>query len=176
MAKKAKGHKDITIIGGGALGSAFVHLLGERAHVWDIHPERTTVNKLEEAITTSSTVFLCIPSWVNRAAIMEIQQIWGADTENKVIITMAKGTEPGFITMEQVLAEQSKNTFAYGVLYGPMLAGELAQGLGGTGTLALNNPKLSTTVSKLFKGTELQIETSKDLRGTTLCGVLKNIY
>lgn len=62
------------------------------------------------------------------------------------------------------------------VLSGPMLARELAGGKRGFAVLAAKNKKDFSRVADIFKETKLELMYSSDLRGVSLCGVLKNIY
>lgn len=62
------------------------------------------------------------------------------------------------------------------ILGGPMLATEFMANILGIGCLASEHIETTERIARLFAGTLLSFETSTDVRGVALSGVLKNIY
>ena len=50
------------------------------------------------------------------------------------------------------------------------------KGLGGAAVIASKSAPAKRRLTELFRGTELHVRTSTDMRGTALAGILKNIY
>lgn len=97
--------------------------------------------------------------------------------QEKIIITLSKGIENKSLkTMEIVLKEELKNKADYGILVGPMIAKEIKSDQPTTGIIGLSHVKWQIEIEDLFRGTNLKIRFSNDLRGLALCSVLKNIY
>ena len=78
--------------------------------------------------------------------------------------------------MDQVLEEVLPANQDFALLGGAMIAEEIHEDLIGAGILAANKQETLTTVSELFNQTKLLLETTLDLHGVALCGVLKNVY
>lgn len=139
--------------------------------VWD---KKSQKEKLEGVVSSAKVIFMCVPSWCLREALMDIKEYL---SEEALVICLSKGIEANTSKTVDVVLEEVigiKRTCA--ILSGPMLAEELMDGKNGFGVLASRNKKVFPVVSDIFSGTNLKVEYSNDLRGVALCGVLKNIY
>lgn len=168
----------IGIVGGGELGRAIGEAMtAARRQVlyYDKDPERSTTSSIEDIVRTCSVLLLCIPSWAVKDVAKQIHKAARPGGEY-VVISLAKGVEPGFITMDHTLHSRLPKFYDYGVLYGPMIAEEIARGRSGTGVLALSNTAWFSSIRSLFDDAHISIESSGDMRGVALCAVLKNIY
>mgnify|MGYP001567591481 CR=1 FL=1 len=168
----------VSIIGMGEIGSALAHVLKNQPNVtltcWDKNasklPDQIT---LEASLVAADLVFICVPSWNLRGALMGLVQHLKPEAG---IITLAKGIEKESCKIaDQVLADQI-TAHPYGVLGGPMLAEEILANKFTGGVLASNSAKLKALVKQTFKGSQIKIVTTSDVRGISLCGVLKNTY
>lgn len=173
-------HTEITqvgIVGGGefgqALGRAF-HRRTIEAQFYDKQDDRSTVATIDELVQGNEVILLCIPSWANREVVKEIAH--AAKGERRVIVSMAKGVERHFVTMDKVLAEYLGEEHVYGLAYGPMVAEELAVGRQAAGVLALSDMNWYDRLSTLFGNAKVVLEPSSDLEGLATVGVLKNVY
>ncbi len=168
---------NIGIIGGGefgqALGRAF-HRQAINVDFYDKEDERSTIATIEELVATNTVLLLCIPSWVNREVAKEIAQ--AAQHKQHAVVSMSKGVERHFVTMDKVLASQLGEDHVYGLAYGPMIAEELAVGRQAAGVLALSDMSWYDRLSQLFAKAKVIVEPSSDLEGLGTCGVLKNVY
>lgn len=161
------------IIGAGAIGQALGATLrraSKTALFWDRDEAKCNVESAQELADQSGVIILAVPSGAVRSVLKDIKPKLKA---KHTIITLAKGVEAGFVTMDKVLAQELSSQ-TYGVIYGPMLAGELVAGEGGYGVLASNKP-LPNIISDMQSG-GLHLSASTELAGVTICGVLKNIY
>ncbi len=172
----------IGIIGGGEIGSALKEILKNKKNltifVWDKDENRIQGEKdFSYVVKKSDILFLCVPSWVLQACVRELLPLVSKDTP---ILSVTKGilrfnNDTKFhLTSEFLEISFSKKQF--GLLSGPMLSKELKNGLAGAAVCASKNQILLKKVEMLFKNTALHIACSRDTRGVSLCGVLKNIY
>lgn len=168
----------VGIIGGGELGRAVggaltgVHL---QVLYYDRDPKLSTTGSIEDLVRTCQVLLVCVPSWTVKDVCKQIEKA-SSPQESKVVITFAKGVEPGFVTMDKVLAENLPSHYDSGVLYGPMLAGEIDRKRPSYGVLALSGSKWLHVLRENFAAANIFIESSGDIRGVALCAVLKNIY
>lgn len=168
-------NKKIAIIGYGELGMA-IHrsLKNKKDLIVDVWDKKSQKEKLEGVVLSAKVIFMCVPSWCLREALMAIEEYL---SEEALVICLSKGIEANTSkTVDVVLEEVFGLKRAYAVLSGPMLAEELMDGKNGFGVLASRSKKAFPVVSDIFSETNLKIEYSNDLRGVALCGVLKNIY
>lgn len=162
------------IIGAGAIGQALGACLrraGMEVLFWDQDESKASVASPHELARHSSVIILAIPSGVVRSALKSISSELNPE---HTILTVAKGVEKGFVTMDKVLQAELSKDSSYGIIYGPMLAGELFAGEGGYGVIA-SSQNLGQIVGD-FAGGGLRLTVSTQLAAVTMCGVLKNIY
>lgn len=168
--------KNIGIVGGGAIGTALggeFTLGGASVNYWDIDQEKSSVDSLESLAKEAEVIVLCIPSWANQEVAAQLATIVGKGS-GKLVVSVAKGVAPGFVFIPDVLEQASKSAYDTGIMYGPMLAQEIANGKYGSAVLATKN---STWHNRLqLKDSKFYIEYCSDTDGVALCGVLKNIY
>lgn len=171
--------KHVCIIGVGELGSAIAHLLAEKKDIriecWDIDPTRVPRQKnLDVSIPRADVVFLTVPSSSLRSAITSVTPHLSRKT---VVVSCAKGIEwKSEKTADQILGELLRHGQPYAVIGGPMLAEELSGGGDGYAVVASSSKHAREFVQDIFKKTTLHLESSVDVRGVALSGVLKNIY
>lgn len=166
----------ITILGAGEIGTALAHAINRRANVkiWDKNADKVpNQGTLADALTDADIVFLCIPSWMLRAALHNIKPHLN---EKTAVIALTKGIEREtcLFTDDLITSELPDRTF--GILGGPMLAEEIMTDKVAGGILGSTSMELESAVEQLFNGSSLSIETTTDTRGVAVCGVLKNVY
>lgn len=167
----------IVIIGAGEIGQAIAKLFSKKGveiELWDKDESKNPEQKpLAEIVPAADFLFLCVPSWVLRAALKSFSGFLKKET---VIVSLAKGIEAGTLkTVPEMIGELApRHQFA--LLAGPMLAEELIDGKGGRGVAAVESSSLFEKVKSLFQGTDLILEWSADVRGVALASVVKNIY
>lgn len=164
--------KTIGIVGHGHIGSALGNVF--KKHGWqidyfDIVPELQTVHSLGELAQKCQIVIIAAPSRVNR----KVAQQLAPKLEGKLLVSVAKGVEPGFVTVDQILAEVSQGKFDTGLLYGPMLAAEITDKKPASIMLATESERWAHTFDKIE---QIKIVHTEDVRSVALCGVLKNIF
>lgn len=169
----------VVIIGAGEIGSAIKSVLSSKK---DVEVELRDKNEskipdqkpLAAIIPSADFVFLCVPSWAMRAAAGGVAPLLN---KNAAVISLAKGIEmDSKKTIDDLLEEILPKKQKFALLSGPMIAEELVQGMGGFGVVASTDREVFEELKKLFIGTKLFVEYSKDVRGVSLAGILKNIY
>lgn len=172
--------KRFVIIGQGPAGRALKHILDATKHqvsieCWDIDIKVCPLRKpLDEIIPKADMIFLCIPSWAIRAAAKDLGFLI---KKNTGIVSVSKGLDRSTeCTIDELLAEVFPRTKRIALLSGPMLAEEIMQNLPAAALIASPNVAFRKEVAKVFEKTHLLVETSDDVRGVALCGILKNVY
>lgn len=171
--------KNIVIIGQGEIGKAIAFLLKrQRAHVidcWDIDPTRCPTRKaLETIIPKASIIFLCVPSWCLQGVADSIRSLLRHQT---VLVTLSKGLDK---QTHQTVSERMQTIFRRTqpvvLLSGPMLAEEIVKGKRAACVAASKHAHARKDVLGLFKDSALHVQSTTDVVGASLCGVLKNVY
>lgn len=169
----------IGIIGAGELGRALGEALTARAKVqvlyYDKDPARTTTGSIEDLVRTCPVLLLCVPSWANKDVAKQIKH-HALPRESRLVITFSKGVAPGFVTMDTVLKQTLPSHYAYGVMYGPMIAEEIRREHIAHGVVALTDNTYLHPLRLTFEAADMVIEASGDMHGVALCAVLKNIF
>lgn len=171
-------HK-IAIIGAGNFGQAIAGMLGGKQDVeivmWDIDSAKVlNMKSIEEVVRGAEFIFVCVSSWALRKACESILPYVASDA---VIISPTKGIEERTLaTSDQILKEVFGEVAHVALLHGPMLAAEIAQGLPAFAVLAVQDVSAYERVNMVCADTLLHLEYSRDLHGTAMAGVLKNIY
>lgn len=169
--------RHIAIIGAGNIGQAIAHILkdGKTAiALWDKKPRKVPRQKpLASIIPAAQAVFLCVPSSAIAEAGEEVRPFL---SRGAVIVSIAKGIEKrSGKTIDKLLSGTLPGQPVL-LLSGPMLAAELLAGSGGAAIAASKSASARALIADLFRKTELHVRTSKDVQGTAIAGVLKNIY
>ncbi len=164
----------VGIVGHGAIGSALGKLWESvqiKVQYFDQDPAKSAVSDVAELTKSSQLVLICAPAQANRAIAQSIhaaQASTGAGAQ--LVVSVAKGVEDGFITVDQILASELEGK-AWGILYGPMIADELSAGKQSAAILATASANWHDLTIPGIK-----LTASTDAKSVALCGVLKNIY
>ncbi len=171
--------KKIAIIGVGEIGKALGFVFEKNTSLlveyWDKDSSKIPVKKeLSEVVSGADFLFLCIPSWAVRDAVLGVLSFIKKDA---IVVCLSKGIEKDSKkTMNEVLAELLPNEQNFLLLNGPMLAEEIAAEGFSAGMAASKKEENFEKIKPLFKNSNIKLEYSKDVYGVALCGVLKNIY
>ena len=171
--------KKITVVGNGNIGQAIFHLLkqnklNKNIEVYDADPLKNKNGKtLKECATNADYIFLCIPSWVEEAVLLEIALCL---KKGAILISLSKGiTMNGRKSIDQLIETDIKNA-KYALLSGPMFAVEIRENKMAYGVLATKEKAVYSKVSTLFAGSKLRLEYEHDVHSVAISAVLKNIY
>ncbi len=168
--------KKVLIIGAGEIGQAIGFLLKKTGKCgitfWDKEKGKVEDQKgLSELVPEADFIFLAIPSKAVRVA---VQSFLPYVAKKGVVIALSKGIEESGKTIDELLKDFLPLE-KVALLFGPMIAEELARGACGAAVIAASSEKTVKEMRVLF-GKDLRIDFSDDFRGIALSGVLKNIY
>jgi glycerol-3-phosphate dehydrogenase (NAD(P)+) len=168
----------VVIVGAGELGKAIGGLVGKKGiavDFWDANPATVPGQKpLAEIVPLAGYVFFCVPSWAMREAVVGAVPYLPPQA---VVFSFAKGIEKfSFQTMAEIVPALLPPTQPFVVVGGPMLAEEISVGKGAIGVFASRNAAALQGARDLFASDDFYVETTDDVEGVALAGVLKNIY
>jgi glycerol-3-phosphate dehydrogenase (NAD(P)+) len=127
---------------------------------------------LEEALEGVSILFMAVPSHGFRTVLSDLAPLAG---EIEAVVSLAKGIEIGSnLRMSQVVAEVLPDVAA-GVLTGPNLAREVAQGHPAACVVALPHEDLACRVQNLVHTKTFRAYTGTDVVGCEIAGATKNV-
>ncbi|GBD11242.1 Glycerol-3-phosphate dehydrogenase [NAD(P)+] [bacterium HR23] len=127
-----------------------------------------------EAVGRAQMVVLAVPSASVRENARRIAPFLPRDA---VLLHAVKGLEPGTaLRISQVLAQEApSHAERLGVLSGPNLAREIAQGLPSSTVVASPSPAVARWVQDALHTPAFRVYISRDVIGVELAGALKNI-
>ncbi len=149
------------VVGGGAWGTAFAHVLRGRDH--DVFvARRETIDGVpyEEA----DVVVLAVPSNRFRDALARVRG-------DAPVLILTKGLDPE--TGDRLSTLVSPRPVA--VLSGPNMADEVAAGLPGVAVVASRDERLALRLQEEINSLVFRIYVNDDVTGVELCGAAKNV-
>src|ERR1700728_2473752 len=187
----------VAVIGAGSWGTAVGSIVGAMhpASLWVRSPELAATmaetrengkylpgeripdglavtSSLAEALQDADIVFMAVPSHGFRSILDEIQPLAGGI---KAVVSLSKGIETGTnLRMSQVVNEVLPGVPA-GVLTGPNLAREVAQGHPAACVVALNDEDLARRVQGLVHTRTFRTYRGTDVVGCEIAGATKNV-
>jgi glycerol-3-phosphate dehydrogenase (NAD(P)+) len=187
----------VAVVGAGSWGTAVAAMVGS-AHpvaLWARSPELaasiqrgrendtylrgvrlpdglTATASLEEALDGVRIVFMAVPSHGFRAVLRDMQPLAGSV---EAVVSLSKGIEMGTnLRMSQVAAEVLPDVPA-GVLTGPNLAREVAEGQPAASVVALPDEELARRVQDLVHTRTFRVYMGTDVVGCEIAGATKNV-
>jgi glycerol-3-phosphate dehydrogenase (NAD(P)+) len=189
----------VAVVGAGSWGTALARLAAARAevHLWAREPEvvqavrergentvylpgrllpeaLTCTGDLSRALAGAEIVIMAVPSHGFREVLRRARPHLPATAP---IISVTKGIEQESLKRmtEIVLDETGRGPETVGVLTGPNLAREIADGQPAATVVALSDPETAQAVQALFMGPTLRVYTNPDVVGCEAAGALKNV-
>jgi glycerol-3-phosphate dehydrogenase (NAD(P)+) len=187
----------VAVIGAGSWGTAVASLIGpdtptklwarsgELARLIDrehknptylpgiaLPPSLRATSNLEEAVRDVGVIFMAVPSHGFRSVLTELSVV----TEPGVaVVSLAKGIENGTnLRMSEVVASVLPDSPA-GVLTGPNLAREVAEGQPAASVIAMPNVELACMVQGYLHAGTFRVYTGTDVVGCEIAGATKNV-
>jgi glycerol-3-phosphate dehydrogenase (NAD(P)+) len=149
------------VVGAGAWGTAFAHLLRERGH--DVHlAAREAIDAAPYA--DADLVVLAVPSHAFRDVLARVGG--GAP-----ILSLAKGLDPA--TGRRLSTLVADRPVA--VLSGPNMAEEVLAGLPGATVIASADADLALRLQEAINSLVFRVYVNDDVLGVELCGAAKNV-
>jgi glycerol-3-phosphate dehydrogenase (NAD(P)+) len=130
-------------------------------------------NDFAEAANCADVVVMGVPSHGFRGVLTEL----GKELRPWVpVVSLVKGLEQGTnLRMSQIIEELLPGHPA-GILAGPNIAREVAEGYAAAAVLAMPDQHLATRLSGLFRTRRFRVYTSDDVVGVEMAGALKNVF
>jgi glycerol-3-phosphate dehydrogenase (NAD(P)+) len=189
--------KNITIIGGGTIGTALGNTLAKKHEneILILSIEKEVINSINETrynakyfpniklskylkataeeniLSQSDAVFLAIPSIVTVDYVMKLSKYLKPGT---ILLNMAKGFSRDHKTITESLESKLSNPVCS--FKGPTFARELINNLPTAFTIGSKDKSHFTLFKKLFEDTPIHIDFTTDVQGVELLSILKNIY
>ncbi len=189
----------VAVLGGGSFGTVIANIIacnGNAVRLWlrneeraeainrerenreylpgyMLHPNLEATTDLEQALSGIDILLVAVPSKSFRDVVREVARHVSSRT---LVISLTKGIEAGgFRLMSQILADEMPAN-PRGVLSGPNLAREIADGQITGSVIASDDPTINTTIHDLLHSESFLIYGSSDMYGVELGGALKNVY
>ena len=163
---------DLTVLGGGAWGSALASLASQGENQVQVWSRRGDL-PLAAAIAAAPVLLSAVSMKGVRTTIENVQTI--GLTPGTVIITATKGLDHATLHTPSQLWQEAFPTHPVVVLSGPNLSKEIAAGLPAATVVASTDQQAAETVQRLFASECFRVYTNPDPIGTELGGTLKNV-
>src|SRR6516162_1157494 len=126
-----------------------------------------------EAANCADVVVMGVPSHGFRGVLTELARELRPWVP---VVSLVKGLEQGTnMRMSQIIEEILPGHPA-GILAGPNIAREVAEGYAAAAVLAMPDQHLATRLSGLFRTRRFRVYTTDDVVGVEMAGALKNVY
>lgn len=157
----------VTVLGGGAWGSALARLLianHNQTRIWSRHGTEDLATLLQGTeIIVSAISMKGVPSVVQRVQAITLK-------ESVILVTATKGLDPQTTATPSQIWQQTFPKNPVVVLSGPNLSKEIAQGLPAATVVASDNAQAAQRVQKLFASENFRVYTNADPLGTEQIG------
>lgn len=190
--------RPVAVLGGGSFGTAIANLLaanGQRVWQWMRDPEQAAairanrenprylrgvkihagvepVNDLPAVFDACELVFVAIPS----SALRNVLDPVAGRLAGKFLVSTTKGIEAQTFKLMSEILEEIAPEARIGVLSGPNLAREVAEGALTASVIASEDELLCQRVQATLHGRTFRVYASRDRFGAELGGALKNVY
>ncbi|MBU2885062.1 NAD(P)H-dependent glycerol-3-phosphate dehydrogenase [Gilvimarinus agarilyticus] len=189
----------VAVLGGGSFGTAIANIIalnGHETYLWMRDAQNAEAcrqqhentrylpgftlteslqisSDLEHVMAATDLVFVSIPSHSFRRVCQLIKPLLKPDA---VVISTAKGIEPGtFNLMSDILLEELPG-HDIGVISGPNFAKEIVAGQHTATVVASESKRATETVQSTLSSATFRVYANEDREGVELAGALKNIY
>src|ERR1700726_1960848 len=133
----------------------------------------TATTDFSEAANCADVIVMGVPSHGFRAVLTELAKELRPWVP---VVSLVKGLEQGTnYRMSQIVDEVLPGHPA-GILAGPNIAREVAEGLAAAAVLAMPDQHLAANLANLFRTRRFRTYTTDDVVGVELAGALKNVY
>jgi len=126
-----------------------------------------------EAANCADVVVMAVPSHGFRQVLTELApelRPWVP------VVSLVKGLEQGTNMRMTQIVEEVLPGHPAGVLAGPNIAREVAEGYAAAAVLAMPDQHLAARLAQLFRTRRFRVYTTDDVLGVEMAGALKNVY
>ncbi|AAS06611.1 NAD(P)H-dependent glycerol-3-phosphate dehydrogenase [Mycobacterium avium subsp. paratuberculosis] len=126
-----------------------------------------------EAANTADVVVTGVPSHGFRGVLTELARELRPWVP---VVSLVKGLEQGTNMRMSQIVEEVLPGHPAGILAGPNIAREVAEGYAAAAVLAMPDQHLATRLSGLFRTRRFRVYTTDDVVGAEMAGALKNVF
>jgi len=138
-----------------------------------LHPSLQATADLQAAAEGADVVVMGVPSHAFRQVLCDAApslRPWIP------VVSLVKGLEQGTDDrMSQIVAEVLPG-FPAGILAGPTIASEVANGYAAAATIAMPDQNSAGQLAELFRTSRFRVYSTTDVIGVEIAGALKNVY
>ena len=139
----------------------------------ELSPNLKATTDFEEAADSADVVVMAVPSHSFRQVLIDLH----ASLRPWVpIISLVEGLEQGTTLRMSQIVEEVMPGHPAGILAGPNIAREVAQGYAAAAVIAMPDQHLSTQLAQLFQTQRFRVYTTDDVIGVEMAGALKNVF
>ncbi|MEK7452007.1 MAG: hypothetical protein AAB664_01600 [Patescibacteria group bacterium] len=176
--RRMQKQKLVLFVGAGEIGSSLAKLVtrsGVCVEQYDTDVKKVPHQKsLEESVPKAQVIFLCVPSWILRTALKSIVPFLKSKT---ICVFVSKGIEMQTkFFIDRLAKDILPKDQPIVLLFGPMLAEELDDHLGGAACVGTLQKKYFHVMQHLFLREDLHLTFASDIKSVAIAGVLKNVY
>src|ERR1700744_6400847 len=126
-----------------------------------------------EAANSADIVIMGVPSHGFRGVLTELARELRPWVP---VVSLVKGLEQGTNMRMSQIVEEVLPGHPAGILAGPNIAREVAEGYAAAAVLAMPDQHLATRLAALFRTRRFRVYTTDDVIGVEVAGALKNVY
>ena len=139
----------------------------------ELTPSLTATNDFQEAADCADVVVMAVPSHGFRKVLTEL----ASELRPWVpVVSLVKGLEQGTNMRMSQIVEEVLPGHPAGILAGPNIAREVAEGYAAAAVLAMPDQHLAANLAELFRTRRFRTYTTDDVIGVEMAGALKNVY
>lgn len=130
-------------------------------------------NDFSEAANTADVIVMGVPSHGFRSVLGELAKELRPWVP---VVSLVKGLEQGTNMRMSQIVEEVLPGHPAGILAGPNIAREVAEGYAAAAVLAMPDQSQAAYLAKLFRTKRFRTYTTDDVIGVEMAGALKNVY
>jgi glycerol-3-phosphate dehydrogenase (NAD(P)+) len=139
----------------------------------ELSPTLQATTNFEEAADSADVIVMAVPSHSFRDVLTDLSKTLRPWVP---VVSLIKGLEQHTrLRMSQIVEEVMPGHPA-GILAGPNIAREVAQGYAAAAVLAMPDQHLAARLSELFHTSRFRVYTTDDVIGVEMAGALKNVF
>ncbi|MEZ2236111.1 NAD(P)H-dependent glycerol-3-phosphate dehydrogenase [Microcoleus sp.] len=163
----------LTILGGGAWGSALANLASKNAHQVNLWSRRSSF-ELESAIAGTDVVVSAVSM---KGVAATVDRLLSTNLgPNTIIVTVTKGLDPATTRTPSQIWQTAFPRHPIVVLSGPNLSEEIRQELPAATVAASSDLAAAKQVQHIYSSEIFRVYINQDPLGTELGGTLKNVF
>lgn len=163
----------LTILGGGAWGSALANLATKNAHQVNLWSRRSSF-ELESAIAGTDVVVSAVSM---KGVAATVDRLLSTNLgPNTIIVTVTKGLDPATTRTPSQIWQTAFPRHPIVVLSGPNLSEEIRQELPAATVAASSDLAAAKQVQHIYSSEIFRVYINQDPLGTELGGTLKNVF